>query len=78
MVRYGEVNRSWGFHLHAFEFMDPLLREYSATGERLWLDTAVAIALDWLGIYLGPTPPEDSMAGTKCRLHCGLLGYSIS
>lgn len=60
--RYGRENRSWGFHLQAFDFMDPLLHEYRETGERFWLDTAMAIALDWLEVHNGPTSHDDSMA----------------
>lgn len=59
---YGRENRSWGFHLQAFDFMDPLLLEYRETGERFWLDTAVDIALDWLEVHSGPTSHDDSMA----------------
>lgn len=30
-AQYGVAHRSWGFHLHAWEFMDPLLRAADAS-----------------------------------------------
>lgn len=59
---YGRENRSWGFHLQSFEFIDPLLLEYRETGERAWLDTALDIANEWLAIHSGPTSYDDAMA----------------
>lgn len=58
---YGTVHRSWGFHLHAWEFMDPLLREYDKTGEIEWLDQALRIAVNWIQTHKGSTDPEDPM-----------------
>lgn len=58
----GEANRTWGFNLHTWKFMEPLLREHSRTGERHWLETSLDIALDWIGTYLVPDAPEDPMA----------------
>lgn len=58
----GEANRTWGFNLHSWMFMGPLLEEHARTGERTWLETALDIALDWIGTYLGPDAPEDPMA----------------
>lgn len=40
-ARYGREHRSWGFHLHAWEFMDPLLRAADETGEQRWLDESL-------------------------------------
>jgi len=58
----GEANRTWGFNLHSWPFMEPLLREHSRTGDRYWLETSLDIALDWIGTYLDPEAPEDPMA----------------
>ena len=58
----GETNRTWGFNLHTWKFMEPLLREHSRTGDRYWLETSLDIALDWIGTYIGPVAPEDPMA----------------
>lgn len=58
----GEANRTWGFNLHTWKFMEPLLREHSRTGDRYWLETSLDIALDWIGTYLAPDAPEDPMA----------------
>ncbi|MDT0212629.1 heparinase II/III family protein [Rothia sp. ARF10] len=61
-ARYGREHRSWGFHLHAWEFMDPFLRAYDETGERRWLDEAVRIALSWVAIHRGADDENDPMA----------------
>ncbi|MGP5717729.1 glycosyltransferase [Brachybacterium tyrofermentans] len=58
----GEANRTWGFNLHTWTFMEPLLREHSRTGDRYWLETSLDIAMDWIGTYLDPEAPEDPMA----------------
>lgn len=58
----GEENRTWGFNLHTWKFMEPLLREHSRTEDRYWLETSLDIALDWIGTYLAPNAPEDPMA----------------
>jgi len=58
---YGREHRSWGFHLHAWEFMDPLLREYDETSDQKWLTAAVRIATSWLNHHR-ETNDEDSMA----------------
>lgn len=49
--RYGKQHRSWGFHLHAWEFMDSLLQAYDSTTERVWLEEALDIALRWLSLH---------------------------
>lgn len=58
---YGAEHRSWGFHLHAWEFMDPLLYEYDETGEMKWLDEAVRIAVRWVEAHRGIADPDDPM-----------------
>lgn len=58
---YGAEHRSWGFHLHAWEFMDPLLREYDETGEIQWLNAAVRIAISWVKIQRDVQDSEDPM-----------------
>lgn len=59
---YGERHRTWGFNLHTWKFMEPLLRAHTETGDRRWLEQSLAIAQDWLGVYLDEDPPEDPMA----------------
>lgn len=56
---YGKEHRSWGFHLHAWEFMDSLLEAYDSTTERAWLESALDIALRWLSLH------ESSEADTS-------------
>jgi len=45
---YGRENRSWGFALHAWEFMDPLLEEFDRTGDVQWLRAGLDIAKRWI------------------------------
>lgn len=40
--------RSWNFHIHSFDMIDPLLAAYSQTTEEKYLIPALAIALDWV------------------------------
>lgn len=58
---YGEINRSWGFNLHTWKFLEPLLREYSAEGDLFWLKRATDIALDWVSTYRTTNAPRDPM-----------------
>ncbi|WP_344717385.1 glycosyltransferase [Brevibacterium daeguense] len=60
--RYGEEHRSWGFHLHAWEFMDPLIREFDEEGDPRWIEAAVHIAVRWIESHLGVDEDQDPMA----------------
>jgi hypothetical protein len=44
-------NRSWTYHLHAWEPMSVVLAEHSRTGERRFFDYCLALALDWAAQY---------------------------
>lgn len=59
--RYGREHRSWGFHLHAWEFMDPLLKAFEETGEKRWLREAVRIALGWIDLHRTADDADDPM-----------------
>src|SRR5699024_1953883 len=61
-AHYGKEHRSWGFHLHAWEFMDPLLRTYDETGDEKWLRRAVRIAVSWIAIHRDAQDEDDPMA----------------
>ncbi|MGP9650365.1 heparinase II/III domain-containing protein [Glutamicibacter sp. AOP38-B1-38] len=60
-AKYGEEHRSWGFHLHAFEFMDPLLRAADETKDPRWLQEAVKIALGWIKLHRQLDDEVDTM-----------------
>lgn len=45
---YGRQNRSWGFSLHSWEFMDSLLEEFEQSMDPKWLRTGVGIAKGWI------------------------------
>lgn len=61
-AHYGSEHRSWGFHLHAWEFMDPLLRAFDETRDEHWLREGVRIALGWIAIHRGADDESDPMA----------------
>lgn len=61
-ARYGAEHRSWGFHLHAWEFMDPLLRAFDETQDPHWLRDAVRIAVSWIEIHRTAADDDDPMA----------------
>ncbi|ASK65534.1 hypothetical protein CFK39_06455 [Brachybacterium avium] len=61
-TRFGKEHRSWGFHLHAWEFMDPLLRAFDETGCLEWLRQAVRIAVSWVGVHRDADEEDDPMA----------------
>lgn len=43
----GLENRSWGFHLHAWEFIDPVFKEYQKTGNAEFLQWMYNAAKKW-------------------------------
>lgn len=45
---FGRQNRSWGFNLHAWKFMDSLLAEFDLTMDSEWLRIGVGIARGWI------------------------------
>jgi glycosyltransferase involved in cell wall biosynthesis len=57
----GVHNRSWGFHLHAWEFIDPLLQEHARSGDERLLEWMLDVALDWWGA-VRDRPFEQTMA----------------
>jgi len=42
------VSRSWSFHIHAWDPLEPLLLGYSQAGVEEWLRVALATALEWV------------------------------
>lgn len=57
------VHRSWGFHLHSWEFVDPFLVDFDATGDARVLTEALRIAVDWVSTYRDPEDDtDDAMA----------------
>lgn len=40
-------NRSWGYHLHTWELMDPVVQEYLLNGSMEYLDWALEVAVSW-------------------------------
>lgn len=59
---YGTKDRSWGFPLHSWDFMDALLREYDRTQDESWLEASLRIAVDWIETNQGEDPVDDPMA----------------
>lgn len=57
----GRENRSWGFHLHAWEFIDPALQEHAETGDEALLRWMIDVALDWWSAVQGK-PTTETMA----------------
>lgn len=56
-------NRSWAFHLHTWEFMDPVVREFAKTGRRELLVWCLDRALSWIHDYvLSSKNGPESMA----------------
>ncbi|WP_334123102.1 heparinase II/III domain-containing protein [Glutamicibacter sp.] len=58
---YGRQHRSWGFHLHAFEFMDPLLVAFDESQDAKWLYEAAKIALSWVKLHREADEQDDPM-----------------
>lgn len=57
------TNRSWAFHLHAWEFMDPMVRAYMASRDLQLLEWCLDRALSWLDTYVTrDSGRDDSMA----------------
>lgn len=61
-AKYGRAHRSWGFHLQAWEFMDPLISAHDESGEEGWLLDAVRIAVNWIEVHRDEPYVSDSMA----------------
>src|SRR5699024_5118261 len=59
---YGKHHRSWGFHLHAWEFMDPILLAFDESQDFIWLEEAVRIALGWVEKHSETDEVDDEMA----------------
>lgn len=56
----GNIDRSWGFHLHTWEMLDPVLGEFSKTRDEALLNWMLDIADDWAQ-FEGSEDQEGSM-----------------
>ena len=59
-VAWGELcssNRSWQYHLQAWEPMSLVLSAYQHLGEQRYIDYCLSLALDWIEQY--PSPDVD-------------------
>jgi hypothetical protein len=54
-------NRSWNHGLHAWEWMSPVLHAFEVTGDRTYLDWAIARAVSW-GRVFNDGNPRGTMA----------------
>lgn len=54
-------NRSWGFHLHAWEFLDPVIQSFRKTGNLLELEWCLDVVSSWVDQMLGAVD-ERTMA----------------
>jgi glycosyltransferase involved in cell wall biosynthesis len=60
---YGNQHRSWGFHLQAWEFMDPLIAAYDETKDVAWLREAVSLAEFWIRNHVDRKGDENDDGG---------------
>lgn len=77
-VRWGELcteNRSWNFHLHAWDFMAPVLNAYAAKGEARHLEWCVTRAVSWAREF-NEADGADTMAWYDMSL--GLRGHRLA
>ena len=68
-TKYGQQHRSWGFRLHAWDFMDVLISEFDLTGDEDWLTRALDIADQWL---------QYVDTATEEQLEQGMVWYDMS
>lgn len=57
----GKSDRTWGFELHTWRFMDPVLDDYLKTGDENLLRWMLGVAESWWS-YATSCSDEDSMA----------------
>lgn len=70
--------RSWNFHIHCWDMLDPLLKAYSQVGEVRFLAPALAVAEDWARRYPNPEAddPGDSFAWYDMAV--GMRAYRLA
>ncbi|MBC6981684.1 heparinase II/III family protein [Caulobacter sp. 17J80-11] len=72
----GDQARSWNYHLHALDLIDPLLAEHSRSGDAECLRRALEIAGDWVARHPSPeTPGQSPMAWYDMAV--GLRAYRL-
>jgi hypothetical protein len=76
-----DTNRSWSFHLNAWQPLAALLARHSSTGDRRFLDPAVAVAEDWLRanppLYAAPIVEQFQWYDMAVGLRTHMLAYMV-
>ena len=67
-------NRSWQYHLQAWEAMSMLLSAHSHLGDRRYVDYCLGLAIDWIRCF--PTPEVDR-AFAWYDMAVGLRAYRL-
>ncbi len=80
-VAWGELcasNRSWQFHLQAWEPMSLVLSAYDHLGEQRYIDYCLGLALDWITQYPDPSVDGDfAWYDMAIGLRAYRLGYLL-
>lgn len=71
----GHQLRSWNFHVHSLDMIDPLLAAHSETGELKYLTPALRIGLDWVSKHPRKAPDASPMAWYDMAV--GLRAYRL-
>ncbi len=69
-------DRSWNFHIHCWDMLDPVLVAFDEIGRQDFLRAAVGTALDWAGRY-----PLQEAAGTSMAWYdmaVGVRAYRLA
>jgi Heparinase II/III-like protein/Heparinase II/III N-terminus len=71
-------NRSWQFHLQAWEPMSLVLSAHQHLGEQRYIDYCLGLALDWIGQYPSPSVDGDfAWYDMAIGLRAYRLGYLL-
>jgi len=72
-----QSQRSWNFHIHSWDMLDPLLAAYSEFKQLEWLKICLRIALDWSTRYVEGGEDSTDTPFAWYDMAVGLRAYRL-
>lgn len=70
--------RSWNFHIHCWDMLNPLLKAYSENGTLRFLVAAIQVAEDWVNHYPNPKAQESDGSFAWYDMAVGMRAYRLA
>ena len=73
-----ETQRSWNFHIHSWDMLDPLLNAHSHNQDKQYLLTSIVVAKDWIKENIDNSNSETVSPFAWYDMAVGLRSYRLA